>query len=1631
MSVIKKWSTGSIGNSYPDHSDRGNSNTKGLAYDTSGDIIGPGIEAYIEEDEVLASSDNRPLKNLVENDVILDKNISDVASEVDHGIFSDRYNEFSLEVLEEDYYNDPEVSSSEFLTTPIRINSGSSIINGKVTRIGNQKVLYFLRDDNSLIFPDYENNENTFLIELKDDNYFGDYNVVYTTTSDDLPSNFESYEIKIINKSTINEDVEDRTTIFKVYRDWEDIVPLKANSKITTNEIVDFKNDINFGQNSDGYWLKAETDSGEEIPGTYVSNVQIKKDIEIKDKYLEKDKFITNTITGEKEYEIVTDGIFFNDIQWSISEQAFDPLADIQDLFVDENEGIYFILRSNNFKQIFYKSAVSVQLQPKDLRFVGEENSVNTGIKKIKDYLFVYGTNGFIKAFDINDTFQSSTVKSFTSLDTDQEITNIYEWNDQIWISGETSIWHSNEYISQVSIPEATVDEPNPTQDYSIFFDWTFTELDLNSIIKDESDNPIIKKITTLEKTKGNIIIDTSINTNIFNLVDNGSFESGVPGSLPTNWNVIDDLNPSNSTFQMTASTGNSNTDRWGNYKAILQKYASANKATVYQDYLVDDNSRNRIFNFSVYLKSTSTQSSTIGIAEYDENDQIITFSEETWLIDSSNINTWIRPELAFRITTNNTKYIRYYINCENNTPLQVDGAQLEEIDNTGIEITDITCAPDVENSLSSKYFLLNSPLTEYYIWMNVDVDDNGQGDSIDPKLIETTPDSGIPMYPELVNKTGVPVLIKKNETAVFVATKTATAINFLSDFEAYRIVNTIKVQVNTDIPGQVVDAETGTLGSEGFEITIAVQGLYKASQYVENYEYLFIGFEKQDYNKTDPPFAVIDIKNPTGPQAIKYTFGKYGDVKKINTALHDNSNRMYVTDDKRIYSLTFLNNYNSYDRFTMVDIAKESSDLDITSRMYKFETIAKFNNRIMFGGTVDNRVIKVEYSIDTDDHTIEFVNIGDGSEEFLELMGESVFIHANGIDKSTLEFIRTEHCYERINPSGSTELGYYEPSKNYGFKILVDGIEDDTIIIKSPDTNTGPWTIQEIYEQIAIEYQGNKLNWLDPQGSISPVEGLDWETPESSSVKTDGFYSIGRQDLTRHVRGNIHKIYIPENQDKEFYIIRGNQIFQSKFDPNVLKDDNGNYPEELQTTGTVLTEEGLPKSLTAEDFGQIWHVQDKAYYQWYGDHWEEINYYTKWNIYDDVTLTKYKHIDNVEKTFADSSINKVWVSLPIEPGYKLLKGSVRLKTNHVAEVGFTEGEDYFVDYDNNMIIRSDTTNLLVNPKFSFADSVININGYDNKGDLATFDNLPIDLTIQINDVYYIQDERAYYKCVESPASSRENAWEKFNNDFVPLNWNSYLGGGNDIRFKREIDVYDSRNNVGEIIMSSENVGDEVGIIYQIKDIDFAQDTYNFSIDVKSYNYSKVMIRISECDNSNVNSFGYDKTNNIFTDSVYNFSKLTYEIGDLTDYDLKDDYDKWHTINIAHEVSDPRTTKLRVEIYSLKSNQLKIDNAQLEKNSTNTPFIEGSRTSRIDPNMHVWIDYVEYYEMNSGIDYTFSKDERKITIHEDVEDNEYFYFKYKYEKIFNAYDYGNSKPVTAVNYDDRDDYYILKTEGRI
>ena len=169
MGNIKKWATGAIGNSYPDHSDRDNPNSAGL--DTDGF---PGIEAYIEEDEVNAATDNRPLKNLVENDGIISQNVTDVASEVDNGVFKDKYDAFDLEIQAQDYYEDPETQEN-ILINPIRIKSGSAIINGQVTRIGNQKLVYFYRNDdsNSILFPDSATS-GSYKIEIYDDDYFSD-----------------------------------------------------------------------------------------------------------------------------------------------------------------------------------------------------------------------------------------------------------------------------------------------------------------------------------------------------------------------------------------------------------------------------------------------------------------------------------------------------------------------------------------------------------------------------------------------------------------------------------------------------------------------------------------------------------------------------------------------------------------------------------------------------------------------------------------------------------------------------------------------------------------------------------------------------------------------------------------------------------------------------------------------------------------------------------------------------------------------------------------------------------------------------------------------------------------------------------------------------------------------------------------------------------------------------------------------------------------------------------------------------------------------------------------------------------------------------------------------------------------
>ena len=175
MARVKKWSSGTIGNEYPDHSERGNPNTKGL---TTEGI--PGVEGYIEEDRVVAHEDNRPLINLSQNDQVLETNVASVASEVDYGVLKETDKEFKVEVFnQKGHYINPDDENEIIEITPLRIKSGQSIIDGQVVGVGNQKIIYFLKDDGSYLFPKYSDYEGSTVIPIIDDLYTGVYKPVY------------------------------------------------------------------------------------------------------------------------------------------------------------------------------------------------------------------------------------------------------------------------------------------------------------------------------------------------------------------------------------------------------------------------------------------------------------------------------------------------------------------------------------------------------------------------------------------------------------------------------------------------------------------------------------------------------------------------------------------------------------------------------------------------------------------------------------------------------------------------------------------------------------------------------------------------------------------------------------------------------------------------------------------------------------------------------------------------------------------------------------------------------------------------------------------------------------------------------------------------------------------------------------------------------------------------------------------------------------------------------------------------------------------------------------------------------------------------------------------------------------
>lgn len=1343
MANIKKWATGRIGNSYPDHADRGNPNTKGLDSDGL-----PGIEAYIEEDPVMASNDNRPIKNLVENDGILSQNITDVSSEVDNGIFKEKYDQFDLSIQPQDYRTDPETGDTIFINA-LRVGAGSAIINGQVTRLGNQKLVYFYRSDdaNSILFPTYDESSNSFQVEIYDDDYFkdratrtfGNYVPVYNTLTDDLPSSFEDYEVIIINRDTQDADNK-KITVFDMYRDWEDIVPFKAHSDSASNETINFDSDLNFGQFSDGYWLDCD-----DVKNTRVSDVRVEKDITVQDKAFKGSDFTQDG--SEYVKSIVTDGLFFKDLKWG-SNAFYDPRSDIQDVYVDEDESIYFIQRSSVYKRLFKLGVNSTQLETKDIGT--PNNAVNLLIRKIGKYLVVAGTKGigatgFISFFDTTQNFADGVVTPLSHFSGAEDIHDIYVWDGKVWIAGSTKLWYTD---------EATFDPLGST----------FTELNLDTYVRNSMNDSVISKITKLESITGNYVVSSSLSTDIVNLATNSSFEDGGIGNIPTGWTLEE--NASGSQFKVS-----SDAKRFGNYCALLKKSATSSYASIVQTVEAKEGADS--YTFAADLKSSLPTAGQVKlfIYELDELNNILKTSTET----IAPTTAWTRYSLVHMVS-------------------------------------------NVETAKSFKY-------------------------EIRSEIIADTTES-------------------------------------------------------LHIDG--VQFETGST----------------ANEYVETFNFMVVGFKKVSTDETNPPFAIIDQNDPYN---IKYVQGKYGNIMSVNDITSVGHNKLMFVDDQNVYSLTLLNNRNEYDRFTIVSMLDRSNTTH--SNIKRFETIKKIGDKVYYGGIVDNRVIKIE-SVQTGEQTIEITDAGIGNgESFLTLIDGYTSIAASESRNASIQFNRMAPCYDTID--NLTGPGAYVPDQIYSFKVIFNEDVDNAKIIQitAPAANEAPWTIDQIKNKLAQTTLPTGLQWVATDVAEVDLAYPEWYEVSSSVTVKDGFYSSNGNNHETHIRGNIHSIFV--KSDSSFYIAKDGQVFKSKLDTNLLKiGSSGNSETLLKSSGYI--------------------------------HYD-------WDLHNtDYSLEDYNIVTNKEIVFSDDIANRSWISLDIGEGYRLVPGSLRVKTNPVSEVGFCENSDYFVDYENARIIRSKNKNFLSNSSFSL------MTGQD------------------LSDWSFFPDN-ANSKVLQHALGT----------SFADFAAKMYKAGA-----------------ATKAVLYQKITAQDILGVPTLQ----AGQTYTFSVYLQANALQNSMIRITECTNANADSF----TDSQFTGKI---SGNSYSITEKN---------KWQRFTVAHTVSDPTSTILRVEIYSNSSSQMFVTKPMLEKNPVVTPYVEGQQLSQIDPDSHVWIDFQRVKALTIGTDYEFDTVERQIKLKFAPDANSTYYLTYKYTKIFNPYKYGDAKPNTAViDYTDDDDYFLFELEGKI
>jgi hypothetical protein len=126
-------------------------------------------------------------------------------------------------------------------------------------------------------------------------------------------------------------------------------------------------------------------------------------------------------------------------------------------------------------------------------------------------------------------------------------------------------------------------------------------------------------------------------------------------------------------------------------------------------------------------------------------------------------------------------------------------------------EVTAITMVDDVSGAMSGRYFLINDPTTEYYVWFDVD------NTSTNPNA------AGKPL--DGTTKTGIVVDISADDTAATISAAAQIAIAAMSDFGA--VDGTGSVTVTNANDGVVVDADNAENDAfdPGFSYNVTTQG--------------------------------------------------------------------------------------------------------------------------------------------------------------------------------------------------------------------------------------------------------------------------------------------------------------------------------------------------------------------------------------------------------------------------------------------------------------------------------------------------------------------------------------------------------------------------------------------------------------------------------------------------------------------------------------------------------------------------------------------------------------------------------------------------------------------------------------